>query len=368
MKRQRDTALETVDKLLLSGMNGRLQTNDTLTVWAYSDRLQTNLLSDLAWDPAERLHTANRVFRSLRDTSFSGSPRMEVAMQALRAATNAPGLLTAILVYSGSQPLAGTSFDSLVNEITGRHREEMRKAGKPFVTVLIARDGKYVAYGVTPGGRPVYLPPIPKPPAKPQTPPARVAAPAAPPPATNKPRTLSVEEIEQALRRASPATNTLVAATNPPPSSAPAPGPAASSPTPEVIRPAAPPAPEPGRPEPASPAPAVPAQPPLSATSSPAPSPASPPASAPSAAATAGPPEVRPASSPVAAVASNAVPAAALPPAVVLPPAAPARSWTDLATGLVLLLAAAALAWILLRNLRSRPQPSLISRSLDEER
>ena len=52
--------------------------------------------------------------------------------------------------------------------------------------------------------------------------------------------------------------------------------------------------------------------------------------------------------------------------ATVPPPAN--RSWIDLATGVALLLAAAALSWVLIRNVRPRSQASVISRSMDAEK
>jgi len=359
MKAQREVALDTVNKLLLGGVNGRLRTNDTLTVWAYSDRLHTNLLNDLAWDPHQRLDTANRAYRLLRDLSSSKKPNMELAMDALKQAASAPGVLTAILVYSGSQPIQGTPFDNLVNEITGPRREDMRKSGKPFITAFIARDGRYLAHAVTPGGRPVYLPPLPKPLPKPAVtnpPPLQASA-----LVTNKPRPLTVEEIEESLRKSrkpanSPAPPASLVATNAastPPLSSPLPPPTTASPNTPAVE--------------AAPAPAATA--PAAVTPLTAPSvvsntaPISTPGPASSRSVPASPP-----STGASLIATSHRPAGASPQsAVVLPPRPASRSWSDLATGIALLLAAGALAWVLMRNLRSRPHPSLISRSLDDE-
>jgi len=45
-----------------------------------------------------------------------------------------------------------------------------------------------------------------------------------------------------------------------------------------------------------------------------------------------------------------------------------AGSWVDLATGCAFLLAALALGWVLIRNVRSKAGASLISQSLDQEK
>jgi hypothetical protein len=377
MKRQQDVALDTVNKLLLNSVNGRLRTNDALTIWAYSDRLHTNVLNDQPWDPNQRVDLANRIYRVLRDLSSSKKPVMAVAMDALRQATNHPGVLTAILVYSGSQPISGTPYDNLVNEITGKHRDEMREAGKPFITALVVRDGQYLGYGVTPGGRPVFLPPLPKPPPKPavtNTPPPRASA-----TVTNRPKPMTVEEIEEAIRKKPQPTNAALPATPPPTtatasSNAPAPAPAQATnlpvPSPAVLRA------EPFR-ELTSSTPAAALMPSAPVTSPPATSTSasvvSPPVS-PNTQATATPKEDKPAVTGVSVppgpalsqVRSDPSARPAPPTAVVLPPDTAMRSWIDLVKGVVLLVAAAALAGVLIRNLRSRSQPSLISRSMDE--
>jgi len=72
-----------------------------------------------------------------------------------------------------------------------------------------------------------------------------------------------------------------------------------------------------------------------------------------------------PTSAPPAVVPGVPIPRAPQSP-IVPPPLAAASSWTDLATGGALLLAAVALAWVLLRNLRSKAGASLISQSLDQ--
>jgi hypothetical protein len=395
MKNQQDVALDTVNQLLLNGVNGRLRTNDTVTVWAYSDRLHTNVLNDYAWNPDQRLEVANRTYRLLRDLSSSRKPDMEVAMEGLRQATNAPGVLTAILVYSGSQPVAGTPFDNLVNEITGRHRENMRKSGKPFVTVFIVRDGRYLAHAVTPGGRPVFLPPLPKPPPKPAVtkptvtkPTVTNTAPASAASAdTNKPKPLSLEEIEESIRKNRKPTNTTsadapppaptVPVTKPPPPAAAAVDATATNPPPPAAAvPQVQPAPAPVLVTPTAPPPALapPVQPPATSTL---PAVVSPRLSS-NVNLTGAPRADGSASLLVSKAPSSAeVPSRlrsdpparpVLPSAVVAPSGLPTRSWTDLATGVALLLAAAALAWVLVRNLRSRSQPSLISRSMDREK
>ena len=409
MKRQQKVAAETVSGLFLNGFNGRIQANDAVALWTFSSAVETDRMPMRPWDPEQRLDLANQAFRIVKDAKLAKAPDMVEAVEAMKDEVVKAGILTIILVSSGSEPLEGTPLDGSVNSILGRGRESMQEAGRPFVTAFVTRDGRFLNYAVTPGGRPIYIPPLPKPP-----PPAKpavtnqVAATAA---ATNTPKSMSVPEIEEVLRKSAKPTNVSPAPLiwiNPALSNRPA----ASPPTERTQEPTA-------SAPPANAAPAVPVSPPVASpttlpkaaapltaqaapltspppvtapVTTPAPTvqvPVAPPATA-SVQAQPVPPPAAPARGPVATVqkepivgrspAMASAPPTSAPPAVVPgvpiprapqspivpPPLASASSWTDLATGGALLLAAVALAWVLLRNLRSKAGASLISQSFDQ--
>ena len=402
MKRQQAVARETVSKLFLNGFNGRIRANDTVALWTFSNTVETNRIPARPWVPAQRMDVANQAFRILQDVKLAKSPNMVEAVEAMKDEVVKPGILTVILVSSGSAPMEGTPMDRLVNDITGRNRETMQEAGKPFVIALVTKDGKFLDYAVTPGGRTVFIPPLPKPP--PHKPAATNQANASAT-ATNKPKPMSVSEIEEAIRKNVKPTNVSPAPLiwiNPARSNAPAvtpPTERAAGPT--VSTPATNAAPSvPISPAVASPAARPKAEPPLVAPAAPVASPppaAAPPTAPAPAVVSAAPVQTQPAPPPATSAAAPAamvrneraveqIPAATpvpptSPPAtveasaparrppprpVVPPPVASAGSWTDLATGGALLLAAVALGWVLLRNLRSKPGASLISQSLDQ--
>ena len=413
MKRQQATAMDTVSKLFMNSFNGRIGPNDSVALWTFSNTVETNHIPMRPWVPAERIDLANQAFRILQDTKLAKAPDMVEAVEAMKDEVVKPGILTVNIVCSGSAPLEGTPMDRLVNDIMGRARETMREAGKPFVVAIVTKDERYLDYAVTPGGRPVFIPPLPKPPPPKAVATNRVDASTT---ATNKPKTMSVSEIETALRKSAKPTNVAPApliwinpalsnrpaatpptertqeptSSTPPTNAAPAvlvsPAVASPTPPPKVESPLA--------------AQAVPVtNPPPVTAPVPAPAPtvqvqAAPPATAPATAPVQPqpvPPPAAPVGGPAAKVqndrAAGQIPAAtpapptSAPPAVapsapiprapqspiIPPPLASASSWTDLATGGALLLAAGALGWVLIRNLRSKPGSSLISQSLDQE-
>jgi hypothetical protein len=390
MDRQKDVALDTIHQLILTGVQSRIRPGEILGIWYYKDQLVTNRWPPVVWDPATGRDTANFHYRSLRDLGFSRQPNLSRVLAALAGLAGARDPLTVFLVCSGAQPFKGTPFDEPVNKIFTQHTEAMREARRPFVAVLVYEDGQLVAQAITPGGRSIYIPPSPKTRATPEKPVATTEPPAeatpAEPPATTlepKPKPLSVDEISKRLREAEAqrrATNALATAQSPAPepSVAPADGTSpAVAPTPTLAdAPTAPPtaaipAPaEESKPQPPEvPAPSAP--PPVKADEPTEPR-KEPVTQIVTAAPEATPPPAAPAPEPPPVVAEAPAaegPAVAAPargaPGVILPPAPAERRWPYLATAAVSLLAALALAWRFWRWTRHRPQPSVISRSLD---
>jgi len=170
MKRQQKVAAETVSGLFLNGFNGRIQANDAVALWTFSSAVETDRMPMRPWDPEQRLDLANQAFRIVKDAKLAKAPDMVEAVEAMKDEVVKAGILTIILVSSGSEPLEGTPLDGSVNSILGRGRESMQEAGRPFVTAFVTRDGRFLNYAVTPGGRPIYIPPLPKPPPRPSPP------------------------------------------------------------------------------------------------------------------------------------------------------------------------------------------------------
>jgi hypothetical protein len=405
MKKQRKVAADTVSQLILNGFNGRIGPGDWVAIWTFNETVTIDSLAMRPWIPAQQATLATQAFRLVNDAKLEKSPNMAEAVEAIKDEVVKRGVLTVVLVSSGSAPLEGTPVDRRVNDLIGQNREKMRDAGKPFVIVFVTKDGRFLDNAVSPGGQAVFLPPLPKPP---PPKPAVTNPPAASLTATNKPRGKSVAEIDEEIRKQTKRTNAPPAPligvdpvfikppTTEPSAAMPPTNVATVAPTsPATTNPAAAPKAEPPAVTPVvatespprtetmiSPAAALaPSAPKSEAQTQPPPAnkeaiPAPPPSLGPSptepnrdAAPTAAPTVVQTAA-PSAEIVKPA-PGAALPRSraqsgVVMPPKPAARPNSDLLTGGLLLLAALALGWVLLRNLRPKPGASLISQSLDQ--
>src|SRR5439155_5037323 len=163
MSRQKDVTLDSVSRLILSGVGGRIQSGDAWNLWTMADQLHTNVFPAQPWDPQQRGDVANRVFRLLRDQPFKKKKApLEKVMAAVAEEARFSGILTVFIFTDGSAPVGGTPFDEPINEIFAKHAAGMRKPKKPFVTVFVTQDGRFAAHAVSPGGERIYIPRLPE--------------------------------------------------------------------------------------------------------------------------------------------------------------------------------------------------------------
>ena len=163
MSRQKTVTLDTVSRLILSGIGGRIQTGDAWNLWMINDQLHTNAIPAQTWDPRQRAELANRIFRFLRAQRFKKKKALlEKSLAAVAEEAKLSGALTVFLFTDGSVPVKGTPFDEPINEIFTKHAAGMRKSKKPFVTVFVAQEGRFSAHAVSPGGERIYIPRLPE--------------------------------------------------------------------------------------------------------------------------------------------------------------------------------------------------------------
>jgi hypothetical protein len=201
MSRQKAVTADTVSRMILSGIGGRMQIGNSWNLWTIDDQLHTNAIPAQTWDPRQRADLANRMFRFLRAQRFNQEKALlERALAAVAEEAKLSGALTVFLFTDGSAPVKGTPFDEPINEIFAKHAAGMRKAKKPFVTVFVAQDGRLAAHAVSPGGERIYIPRLPEAAAtaKKSEATARENAATAPPAPA---KTLTAEEISEVLRQ-----------------------------------------------------------------------------------------------------------------------------------------------------------------------
>lgn len=163
MSMDREVATNAIEKLLLGGFNGRVQTGDLVSVWTFGEKLNNSVLAPTMWTTESRPQIAGRTLRALRDVKFAKTPNMAEAINAIKKSAMRSGSLDVFLVTDGAVPVQGTPFDREIDRVFQQHGAAMRKVKKPFIVALSAHNGELAAHAISPGGNRVFIPPAQKP-------------------------------------------------------------------------------------------------------------------------------------------------------------------------------------------------------------
>jgi len=363
MKSRSDGVEQAVLGLLDSGMKGELRKGDTIGLWTYSDRLNTDFPMQV-WSEQKKDGIVKQVRDYLRGLRYEKRSHLEKALPTIGQVAADSERLTVILVFDGTDAIKGTPFDKDINDLHKQYAREFRTSREPFVTLLAAHNRTFFDYTINyPGTVVVPHTADPLPPPETNAPPAVAAIPPPPaesalPPAEPKPMPRKSEIISSVSNVATnspappPAANNVIAVVTPAPAPTPVP-PAAPTPTPMLI---------PAR---------------TAVTNAPPPVEAAP-VIVQLAKTKVAPPESKPEPAPAVTTPPPA-PIATIPakPAQVAPPPRPAPATAAVAAGSTLqqasmfimafslLTIAVVLVLFLVRRSRGGPQPSLISQSID---
>jgi len=340
MKSRTNGIGEAVNGLIASDMKGQLRKGDTIGVWTYSDRLNTEFPMQL-WSEKKKDDILTEVRDHLRDLHYEKRSHLEKVLPEINKVVAHSERATVILIFDGVDLIKGTPFDKDINDLHKQYAREFKAAHSPFVTILAARNGQVFDYTINYPGT-VVVPPTadPLPPPETNAPPLVAASPPPSPVITNPP--VEPKPPRRRIEINLSGSNFAHKAATPPP---------AASNVVEVVTPlpASAPAVVTNAPAPAVAAPVV-VQ--TDKTNVPPPEPALPPPPA--------------ASRPPAVPLMPAVPVIhAMPVMPAVPSASTAQQAAMFVTAFSLLAIAVVLALFLVRRSRGAAPPSLISQSID---
>jgi hypothetical protein len=174
MAAQKETLRNTAYDLVADGIQGQMQGGDHFMFWAFDERTYAQQTAPLIWDPAVNHYLASQVYNFLRDQPFQKNRQTQRVFNNLNNAAKAAQNLTAILISDGQLTFEGSTFDQAINTVYQERSGAYRQAGKPFITFVIARGGEWVSWKITTVGDSWDLPGLPP---LPEPRPATVAAP-----------------------------------------------------------------------------------------------------------------------------------------------------------------------------------------------
>ena len=343
-------------RLLSSNFQHEIQSEDDLAVWTVDQALHTGGFPLASWEPDEAEDYSERLADFFDHQKTSRHASLTAVQPLLNRVVKNSDRLTVVIFCDSQSRLAGTPYDSGVNDIITNAAAKVKDGPAALVLVLRAYHGQYLGCSVNRSGT-LNFPKFPPPPQPPAAPVVSKPPPPAPPavgPVVTPVAAMIITGTNETTNLPA-ATRPVPAPTAPPPApapaatnvtSAPAASPGAPLPPAAVTVPkavvASPPNPPPAQAPPLSP---LPAPVPVLPKPSPPPAPA---VSVPSAAA--------PGSTPVAPETKPASPAAGS------PPADASYVWPLTIGGGALAVAGALVAWLVVRA--RRPRGSLITSSM----
>lgn len=204
MKPRASGALQRIETLLLSDINGNLRRGDTLGLWTFNEKLYAGQFPMQIWSPEQKQTIAKRFIAFMKNQPIEKKPKVAQALAQVSEVVKNSDNLTVLLFSAGDEKMRGTPFDDDINEVYKSQGRDMQKAGMPFVTVLRAQSGKIFAYSVNFGPWPIDVPAFPNSIASVQLPPAKPAATNLPP--TTVSATTNKVASLPSLEKAAPAT------------------------------------------------------------------------------------------------------------------------------------------------------------------
>jgi len=163
MKRLDAANRQALFDLIYHGLNGRMLAGDSYGIWTFDDNLYAGEFPMQTWNPEKNLELASRAATFLKSRRYKGESRFEPVVDKLMSVIRAVKDVNILIISGGDTPLAGTAVDETVNASYTARADEGRRAKKPFVTTLVARDASIVNGLVTIAGEAIALPERPAP-------------------------------------------------------------------------------------------------------------------------------------------------------------------------------------------------------------
>jgi hypothetical protein len=204
MRPLHDASRQALFDLILSGVRKQMRAGDSFGVWTFNEATNFDYPKQ-DWNADRAFELASRAAIFLQRQRCEKQANLDQLIEKLESIIKAVKDVNILLITCGEPPMRGTSFDALVNAEYTRRTSERKKAQKPFVTTIVARQGRIAGAGVTLVGEEIVLP------RRPMTIAARTASAA---PADAVPPKASVPRIAQNLGAVAQTPTTLASATN----------------------------------------------------------------------------------------------------------------------------------------------------------
>ena len=163
MRRIETATRQAVFDMIFTGLNGYLRSGDSLGLWTFNEETQAGDFPMQIWEAESPVDAATRAASHLRAQRYSGDSDTAALILKLQSVIGAVRNVTIFIVMDAGTKFEGTPFDEAVNRTIQQQAREQARARKPFITTLVAREGKIADAFVTIAGQPMTLPERPVP-------------------------------------------------------------------------------------------------------------------------------------------------------------------------------------------------------------
>lgn len=157
MSKAAPQAMRAALELLDSSMQGQLRPGDTLGLWMYNDKLNTDAPM-LAWAESAKGQAIETLAGAWRRINYSKKSDSAAFIPYLLPLIKDSSTLTVLWMNNGMDPISGTPFDAQINQLHSQYAADLAASGQCFVTVLACRDGEVVDCAVNSSIGPFRLP------------------------------------------------------------------------------------------------------------------------------------------------------------------------------------------------------------------
>lgn len=161
MARQKHAVAQAVAQLIGTGLSGQMRDGEVFALWTFNERVFPNRFTPQVWTSEQAPALAEGARKFLAGQWCEKQTRIDSLIAELRRAGAAAETLVVLLFSDGDTPLQGTPFDSEINQLYRRYGRELRRLKQPFVTTLVFRNGDLSAWAVHRGIEGFQLPQLP---------------------------------------------------------------------------------------------------------------------------------------------------------------------------------------------------------------
>ena len=167
LKRSLPSVEKSLEAIFTNSLPGELRAGDEIGVWTVDDKLHTGQFPLTTWAPSNAVAFSTGLKNFLEKQSFRQNGNFAQLTTSLNNVAENSERLTVFIFCDGQTGISGTPFDDGVRNIFKESAAGQKKLRQPFIVVLRAQLGKFIACAVTLPPNRLNVPEFPSLPVKP---------------------------------------------------------------------------------------------------------------------------------------------------------------------------------------------------------